>query len=122
MDRRSPSHVAMAILAAEAHHRGRRGHPDIDHSAAASGRGGGHVVIGRELLVRLDLLIQEFCPRVSAGVIVRAFGLSVRELQAAGLTAGLPDAAEAMARYRLNQSLIASAPHIHRNPVDGGAE
>jgi hypothetical protein len=66
-------------------------------------------MLSRELLAPLDRLIQEFGPALPAGVIIRNYARSVRELRAIGVHSGLPDAAEAMARHHLNQRLSQGA-------------
>lgn len=66
-------------------------------------------MLSRELLAPVDRLLQEFGPALPAGVVIRDFARSVRELRAIGVRSGLPDAAEAMARYHLNQRLSLSA-------------
>ena len=66
-------------------------------------------MLSRELLAPVDRLIQEFGPELPAGVVIRDFARSVRELRAIGVRFGLPDAAEAMARHHLNQRLSRSA-------------
>jgi hypothetical protein len=67
-------------------------------------------VMNRELLASVDRLVQEFGPRVPAGTVIRCFAVSVRQLRADGVHSGLADAAEAMARCRLDRHWADAAP------------
>ena len=119
MSERSDSAVGLAIRPWEAGDSDLPGHTEAGHPAASHVPRVGHAVISRELLARVDLLLQEFGPRVSAGAIIRTFAVSVRELQATGLTSGLTDAAEAMARHRLSQSQFGPPGHARSTEVGG---
>jgi hypothetical protein len=63
-----------------------------------------------------EALIVEFADKVAAGTVIRTVALCARELRLAGIDAGLPDAAKAMARQRLywkfdDAGALADAPN-----------
>jgi hypothetical protein len=60
----------------------------------------------QQIIHALDRLLAEFGPQLAAGIVVRSFTAAARELRAAGVRHGLPTAAEAMARRRLQDRIV----------------